>query len=108
MLTRTSLQALLDVDQPLRKIWELEYKDPEIEISKIFKVENMNGAEEKDMTTFGVGELEDVGEGGAVPYGDPGLGGSGGGPDRVSRARHGSRSRAHRRVGASGTARRSG
>lgn len=74
MLTRTSLQALLDVDQPLRKVYELEYKDPEIEIGKIFNVENMNGAEEKDLTTYGVGELEDVGEAGAVPYGDPGLG----------------------------------
>jgi len=74
MLTRTSLRALLDVDQPLRKVYELEYKDPEIEIGKIFKVENMDGAEEKDLTTFGVGALEDVGEAGAVPYDDPGLG----------------------------------
>ncbi len=73
-LTRTSLQALLDVDQPLRKVYELEYRDPEIEIGKIFNVENMDGAEEKDLTTFGVGELEDVGEGGAVPFDDPGLG----------------------------------
>ncbi len=74
MLTKTSLQALLDVDQPLRKVYELEYKDPEIEIGKIFNVENMDGAEEKDLTTFGVGELENVGEAGAVPYDDPGLG----------------------------------
>jgi len=74
MLTRTSLQALLDVDQPLRKVFELEYKDPEIEIGKIFNVENMDGAEEKDLTSYGVGELEDVGEAGAVPYDDPGLG----------------------------------
>jgi len=74
MLNRTSLQALLDVDQPLRKVYELEYKDPEIEIGKIFNVENMDGAEAKDITSFGVGELEDVGEGGSVPYGDPGLG----------------------------------
>ncbi len=74
MLTRTSLQPLLDVDQPLRKVFELEYKDPEIEIGKVFNVETMDGAEEKDITTFGVGELEDVGEAGAVPYDDPGLG----------------------------------
>jgi hypothetical protein len=74
MLTRSSLQALLDVDQPLRKVYELEYRDPEIEIGKIFNVENMDGAEEKDITSFGVGALEDVGEGGAVPYDDPGLG----------------------------------
>jgi hypothetical protein len=73
-LTRTSLQALLDVDQPLRKVYELEYKDPDIEIGQIFNVENMNGAEEKDLTTHGVGALEDVGEAGAVPYDDPGLG----------------------------------
>jgi hypothetical protein len=74
MLTRTSLQPLLDVDQPLRKVFELEYKDPEIEISKVFNVENMDGAEEKDITSYGVGALENVGEGGAVPYDDPGLG----------------------------------
>lgn len=74
MLTKTGLQALLDVDQPLRKVYELEYRDPEIEIGKIFNVENMDGAEEKDLTTFGVGELENVGEGGSVPYDDPGLG----------------------------------
>ncbi len=74
MLTKTNLQALLDVDQPLRKVYELEYKDPEIEIGKIFNVENMDGAEEKDLTTYGVGELEDVGEAGAVPYDNPGLG----------------------------------
>ena len=74
MLTRTSLQPLLDVDQPLRKVYELEYKDPEIEIAKIFNVENMEGAEAKDITSHGVGALEDVGEGGSVPYADPGLG----------------------------------
>jgi len=74
MLTRTSLQPLLDVDQPLRKVYELEYKDPEIEISKIFNTESMDGAEEKDITSFGVGALENVGEAGAVPYDDPGLG----------------------------------
>ena len=64
----------MDVDQPLRKVYELEYKDPEIDIGKIFNVENMDGAEEKDLTTYGVGALEDVGEGGSVPYDDPGLG----------------------------------
>lgn len=74
MLTRSSLQPLLDVDQPLRKVFELEYKDPDIEIGKIFNIENMDGAEAKDITSFGVGELEDVGEAGAVPYDDPGLG----------------------------------
>ena len=74
MLTRAALQALLDVDQPLRKVYELEHKDPEIEISKIFNIENLDGAEAKDITSFGVGELEDVGESGAVPYADPGLG----------------------------------
>lgn len=74
MLTRSSLQPLLDVDQPLRKVYELEYKDPEIEIGKIFNVENMDGAEAKDITTYGVGALENVGEGGAVPYDDPGMG----------------------------------
>jgi len=74
MLTRSSLQPLLDVDQPLRKVYEREYKDPEIEISKIFNVVNMNGAEEKDMNSYGVGALENVGEGGAVPYDNPGLG----------------------------------
>ena len=74
MLTRTGLQALLDVDQPLRKVYELEYKDPEIEIAKIFNVENMDGAEAKDITSYGVGALEDVGEAGNVPYDDPGLG----------------------------------
>lgn len=74
MLTKTSLQPLLDVDQPLRKVYELEYKDPTMEIEKVFNVESLDGAEAKDITSYGVGELEDVGEGGAVPYGTPGLG----------------------------------
>jgi len=68
------MQALLDVDQPLRKVYEREYIDPEIGISKIFNVSPMDGAEEKDLTTYGIGALENVGEGGAVPYDDPGLG----------------------------------
>jgi hypothetical protein len=34
----------------------------------------MEGAEEKDITSFGVGALENVGEAGAVPYDDQGLG----------------------------------
>jgi len=74
MLTRTSLQPLLDVDQPLSKVYELEYKDPDIEIAKIFNVDSMDSAEEKEVNSFGVGALENVGEAGAVPYDDPGLG----------------------------------
>src|SRR3990167_7171773 len=74
MLTKTSLQPLLDVDQPLRKVYELEYRDPEVDVARIFNVENMDGAEAKDITSYGVGALENVGEGGAVPYDDPGLG----------------------------------
>jgi len=74
MLTRTNLQPLLNVEQPLRKVFEHEYKDPEIDIGKVFNVENMDGAEARDITSYGVGALEDVGEGGAVPYDDSGLG----------------------------------
>lgn len=74
MITTTNLQALLDVDQPLREVYELEYKDPEIGIGKIFNVESMDSTEEKDYTTYSVGEMEDVGEAGAVPYDDPGMG----------------------------------
>ena len=74
MLTRSSLQSLLDVDQPLRKVYALEYKDPDTNLNKVFNIENMSGAQEMDMTSYGVGALENVGEGGAVPYDDTGEG----------------------------------
>ncbi len=73
-LNRTNLQPLLDVDQPLREVYELEYRDPSIDIGQVFNMNSLDGAEAKDFTTFGVGALEDVGEGGAVPYDDSGMG----------------------------------
>jgi len=74
MLTRSRLQSLLDVDQPLRKVYALEYKDPDSNLNAVFNMESMSGAEELDMTSYGIGALENVGEGGAVPYDDPGEG----------------------------------
>lgn len=73
-LTRSSLQALLNVDQPLKKVYELEYKDPSINIGAVFNEDGMDSAEDKETNSFGVGPLENVGEAGAVPYDDPGLG----------------------------------
>ena len=73
-LTRSSLQALLDVDQPLKKVYELEFEDPTINISKVFNEDSMDSAEDKEINSYGVGPLENVGEGGAVPYDDPRLG----------------------------------
>lgn len=74
MLTRSRLNSLLEVDQPLREVYALEYKDPDNNMKEVFNMETMSGAEELDLTSYGVGALESVGEGGAVPYDDPGEG----------------------------------
>jgi hypothetical protein len=74
MMTRTTWQDLLNVSQALREIYVLEFKDPEIEISKLYNVESSTSAEEKDLTTYEIGNMENVGEGGETPYDDPGEG----------------------------------
>ena len=73
MLTRSSLQNLLNVAQPLEELYMLEYKAPDDNLSAVFNIESMDSAEEKEQTTYGVSALENVGEAGAVPYDDPGL-----------------------------------
>ena len=73
-MNRTTFQDLTGVSQALREIYNQEFKDPDVDISQVFNVVLSTSAEEKDLTTFGIDDLQDVGEGGETPYGEPGEG----------------------------------
>jgi hypothetical protein len=58
----------------LAELYVQEFKDPSVTLEQIFMVQDMDSAEKLEKNSFGVGALENVGEAGAVPYDDPGLG----------------------------------